>query len=91
MYKVKVRSRFERAIKKLDKETQRIVIRELEILAEDPFAHQNVRKISGIDKPFYRLRIGRWRVLYILITKDGIIEVIDLFLKQSDNDYKKRL
>ncbi len=91
MYQVKVRARFERAIKKLDKELQRMIIHEIEILAEDPFAHQNVRKIGGTDKPFYRLRIGRWRVLYILITKDRIIEVIDLFLKQSDNDYKKRL
>lgn len=91
MYQVKVRTRFERAIKKLDKKLQRIIIHELEILAKDPFAHQNVRRIIEANKPFYRLRIGRWRVLYILITKDHVIEVIDLFIKQSDNDYKKRL
>lgn len=91
MYQVKVRARFERAIKKLDKELQRTIIHELEVLAENPFAHQNVRKISGTDKPFYRLRIDRWRVLYILITKEHVIEVIDIFIKQSDNDYKKRL
>lgn len=91
MYRVKVRARFERAIKKFDKELRRVIISELEILAQDPFAHQHIRKISGTNKPFYRLRIGRWRVLYILITTEKTIEVIDVFLKQSDSDYRARL
>lgn len=89
MYRIVLRKRFERAFADLDKETQRIIVGALERLAVDPFASPNVKRISGVRESAYRLRVGRWRVLYFLISKEKTIEVIELFLKTSDKDYRR--
>ncbi|MBI4599158.1 type II toxin-antitoxin system RelE/ParE family toxin [Candidatus Uhrbacteria bacterium] len=61
----------------------------MERLAADPFASPHVRKIAGVTYPAYRLRVGRWHVLYLLITEDKTIEAIELFLKTSQKEYRK--
>jgi len=39
----------------------------------------------------YRLRVSRWRIVYILFTIDKIIEVQDIFLRKENDDYDRRL
>lgn len=86
MYRIVVRKRFERVFANLDKETRKALIVALEGLATNPFASPQVKRISGVKEPAYRFRVGRWRVLYLLITEERTIEVIELFLKTSDKD-----
>lgn len=88
MYHVLFRSRFERVFKKLDHTTQRFILNAVSELAKDPFSHPNIRLIIGTKQKAYRLRIGRWRVLYFVITKEKTIEIIDLFLRKGRDDYK---
>ncbi|MFH1631428.1 MAG: type II toxin-antitoxin system RelE/ParE family toxin [bacterium] len=90
MFEIIFRTRFERIFKKLGRNDQKLIISELEKLAENPLTHPNVRHISNVAQRAYRIRIGRWRVLYFVLTKSKIIEVIDLFMKKSDADYKRR-
>ena len=78
MYQVVFRSRFERTFKKLDRKTQVLILDELERLAEDPFDHPKIRAIVGVRQKAFRLRVGRWRVLYIVLSKEMTLEVIDL-------------
>lgn len=91
MYQLIFRTRFERVFKKLDKQTRQKIIIALELMAEDPFAFPNIRLIVSVKQQAYRLRIGRWRVLYFLISKDQVIEVVDLFMKKGHDDYQKRI
>ncbi|MEK9165584.1 MAG: hypothetical protein AAB525_01855 [Patescibacteria group bacterium] len=39
----------------------------------------------------YRLRVSRWRIVYIPFTIDKIIEVQDIFLRKENDDYERRL
>ena len=91
MFQLTYRNRCLRVLKKLDKSVQREILGALEKFAEDPFRDLNVKKLHGTEKNAYRLRIDRWRVLYLLIQEDELIEVIDIFLKKSEGDYRKRL
>lgn len=90
MYDIVFRTRFERTFKKLDAKTQAELLTAVASLADDPYAHPNIRKIAGVRQHAFRLRVGRWRILYFIITKKHTIEVIDLFIKKSNSDYTKR-
>lgn len=87
MYKVVFTSRFERTFKRLDKQTQQIVIDAISKLAQDPFGIGQIKKIVGVKQNAFRLRVGRWRVLYIVLTKQETLEVVDLFMRKGRDDY----
>lgn len=88
MYKVVFRTRFERIFKKLDRQIQIFLLEEIEKLAAAPFDHKQVRAIVGVRQKAFRLRVGRWRILYIVLTREQVLEVIDLFLRQGGGDYR---
>ncbi|MBU4332508.1 type II toxin-antitoxin system RelE/ParE family toxin [Patescibacteria group bacterium] len=92
MYKVVFKSRAEKIFGKLDRKIQQQIVVEIEKLAQDPFLKSNVKKISGTEYG-YRLRIGRWRVLFSLYADKNLVEVIDIFMEKSKKDYtiRKRL
>ena len=89
MFKVIIKSRAEKEFKDLPRELKEKFYKELKRLSIDPFSHPQVKKISGTANG-YRLRVGRWRILFILYSKEKIIEVLDIFLKTSEGDYNKR-
>lgn len=45
-------------------------------LAQAPFSAPNVKKLT--DHPGYRLRVGDWRVIYLLQNEELIIQVIQI-------------
>ena len=51
-----------------------LVRRKLDELARDPFSTANVKKLT--QHPGYRLRVGDWRVLYLLVNDRVVIHVI---------------
>ncbi len=54
-----------KSLKSVSAGTRDLIMGKVDALAEDPFAlNPNVRKLLG--RPEYRLRVGNWRVLYIL-------------------------
>ncbi len=91
MYRIVFRTRFDRIFKKLDSKTQQSIVDALETLTCSPFENPNVKMLSGAISGACRLRVGRWRILYLLITKQNTIEVIDLFLKKSSSDYQRKV
>ena len=88
MYTVVFRTSFERTFKKLDRSVQQQILDELSVLAQNPFSHPHIRPIVGVRQKAYRLRVGRWRVLYLLLTRNHTLEVIDLFIRKGKNDYQ---
>jgi mRNA interferase RelE/StbE len=52
-------------LEKIDRPHQKLIKAKLVILARDPRAlRNNIRKIEGAREPLYRLRVGRYRVLF---------------------------
>ncbi len=71
MYAVAVGPRAKREIGKLDKSTQRRVMRALDKLKEEP-RPKGVEKLSQ-DRRFWRLKVGDHRVIYAIIDDERIV------------------
>ena len=80
MYRVLVSSTFQNEYGHLDPESQSRIRNALEQLAEDPFTsrtHADIKALKDTEPKKYRLRIGRFRIIYAVVEKD--IRVIELF------------
>jgi len=66
-------------IEKLEKNTRDKIITELESLASLPLNFKkDIKKLKGVGKNIYRLRIGEFRVIYFLQdNKLIVLRVID--------------
>ena len=65
-WKIEVKPTAEKYYLKLDKNTRTRmmkVLRELEN-TDDPLLHPNVRALTGKLRGDFRLRVGKWRVLF---------------------------
>lgn len=63
-----------KALLRMPHDQARLVRRKLDDLAKDPYAAPNVKKL--IAYPGFRLRVGDWRVLYLLHEDRIVIHVI---------------
>lgn len=89
MFRVYFTSRADKELAELPQELKQRIYNELKVLSENPFLHPQVRKVEG-TKFGYRLRLGRWRILFCLFSKERRIEIVDIFLKKGKEDYEKR-
>ena len=89
MFRVYFTSRADRELAELPQELKQRIYNELKVLSENPFLHPQVRKVKG-TKFGYSLRLGRWRILFALFSKEKRIEIVDIFLKKGKKDYDKR-
>ena len=75
MYRIEIEAEAERDLRRLPRNTARRIRSKLLALAEDPFArNRNVKKLSGRDA--WRLRIGAWRVLYMVDSTNQVISIM---------------
>lgn len=74
---VEVKPNAEKQYGKLDRETRQRTRRALAELEESdqPFLHPKVRALTGTLSGDYRLRIGKWRVLFTPNSTDRLISV----------------
>ncbi|MCK4553652.1 type II toxin-antitoxin system RelE/ParE family toxin [Candidatus Parcubacteria bacterium] len=89
MFQVVITSRAEHQFAKLPSDLKQKFYEEFKELSSNPFANPRVKKIQGI-KNGYRLRVGRWRILFALFSKEKQIEIVDIFLEKGKKDYVKR-
>ena len=65
MYRIVFTKQANRALRKMPRNTARLIREKLDQLAQDPHARNpNLTKLQG--RSGYRLRIGDWRVIYEL-------------------------
>ena len=75
-YRIEVTATAERQIRKLPRSDQVRVVRVIQTLAVDP-RPAGCRKLSGHDDVF-RVRVGRYRVLYSIEDRRLIIIVLEI-------------
>lgn len=63
-----------KALMRMSLPEARRIRRRLDDLARDPWAAPNVKKLTG--HPGFRLRVGKWRVVYLLNRERLIVQVI---------------
>ncbi|MBM3285605.1 MAG: type II toxin-antitoxin system RelE/ParE family toxin [Candidatus Aminicenantes bacterium] len=65
MYRLVFLDKARDEFKKIDRARQKIIKAKLLILARNPAAlKNNIRRLSGPEEAFYRLRIGAYRVIF---------------------------
>lgn len=90
MYKVILKPKAEKEFAKLSNKLKKKFFEEFKKLSKDPFSGTQLKKIKDIEFG-YRLRVGRWRILFALFQKKKLIEIVDIFLEKGKKDYRKRI
>lgn len=76
MYELRFSGAALKALKKAPRDVAGRIRNKLDELARDPFSAPNVKKLTG--HPGYRLRVGDWRVIYIVRNQELVIMVIGI-------------
>jgi len=77
-YEIELTKPAKKAYLKLPEEIRKVIYNKLITLAESPSAkNNNVTCLQGI-KNCFRLRVGKWRVIYRLYNNSLTIEVIKI-------------
>lgn len=75
MYSIDYSKASRKAMKSMPRNTARLVMEKIEALAVDPYSpNNNVRKLT--NHPGYRLRVGDWRVVYLIHEHELVIVVV---------------
>jgi len=76
-WKIEIKPNAEKQYLKLDKKTRKRIKEYLIQLEkeENPFLSKNVRALTGELKGDYRIRIGKWRILFTPDKKSEILFV----------------
>lgn len=79
IWTIKLSSRAEKHFLKLDKSTrERIKKGILELQdSNDPLEHQNVKPLTGELRGFFRLRTGKYRIIFSVLKGPRIIAVVN--------------
>ncbi len=83
-YKLKAGKDFQKQFKKIGSEEQKIIRKKIEELKTNP-RPEGVRKLKEYTD-FYRIRIGKYRVIYEII--DSELIVIALRVSKREDVYK---
>ncbi len=77
---VKLSSVSEKHFRKLDASLRKRLLKELRELAgfDHPIKHPQVRALTGDLKDYFRLRIGRYRVIFAVLNEKKIIAVVNI-------------
>jgi mRNA interferase RelE/StbE len=75
MFKVEYSKPARKALKAMPRNVAELIVEKIGALAANSFAHNNnVRKLTG--HPGYRLRVGDWRVVYLIHERGLLIAVV---------------
>ena len=75
-------------LQKIPKQQQKRILQAVMVLAKNPYLkNNNIKRLTGILMGYYRLRIGNFRVLY-LIEQNARTIYIKAVLPRNEKTYK---
>lgn len=75
MFTVEYSKSARKALKAMPRNVAKLIVDKIGTMAADPFApNNNVRKLT--THPGYRLRVGDWRVVYLIHERALLIAVV---------------
>ena len=84
IYRIAASNRFSKDFQKLDRTLQSRVSREIENLADNPYYG---KALKGELEKRYSLRIGEYRVIYLIDNRDKVIQLITV--RQRGKAYRR--
>ena len=85
-YKIEVRAKVLKALARIPRTDRARVEREIESLADDP-RPAGCRPVETAEPNTYRIRCGRYRIIYIVLDEEVLIVVVRV-AKRSEDTYK---
>ena len=70
----------------LQEEDKERIVNKLKLLATDPFPREVVRVIGKSDEKVFRVRVGHYRILYIVDFNEKLIIIDDIDKRQRIYD-----
>jgi len=89
MLRINFRKKARKIFRKIEINIKIKIAEAIEKLKIGDIDNLNFKKLSG-KKYSYRIRIKKWRMIFLIFFNKDQIEIIDIFIKKSKNDYKKR-
>ena len=77
MFKIFLDIPAKKSLKKLDNSVSQRIIESIERLSEDPIPHDS-KRIIGIKEKVFRIRVGKFRVLYRVNYDNICVVIIDI-------------
>ncbi len=74
MWSVEFSREATKALLRMPREQAARIRKRIDVLARDPIGARNVKKLT--EHPGYRLRVGNWRVLYLLDGDRVVIQIV---------------
>ena len=84
MYRLELTPRAQRSLEKLSEQDFERIITGIRGLREEP-RPRGAKKLSG---PIYRVRVGRWRIIYAVFDKDQLI-IVGKIARRSEDTYDR--
>ena len=91
MFNILVSRTFQKQFKTLPKSMQKRVITALAELEDNPFEPRsgaNINELKNTKPQKYRIRIGDYRIVYLVLIDKNIVKVIEIF--QRGRGYRKQ-
>jgi mRNA interferase RelE/StbE len=85
-YEIRLSHRAQRDLDRLDKPTQKRVMRRLEQLADDPYDPRLSAPLSGVGN-LRKSRVGAWRIIYQVSEEPKIVFVV--MIERRGQVYKR--
>ena len=76
MYKITFSKQADKALRKMPRNLALKIAEKIKELSKNPEKMTNVKKLT--DHPGYRLRVGDWRIVYLLNKNDKTIHIIKI-------------
>ncbi len=85
MYSILFKDKAKKLFSNLNKDDQRRIASKLELLKNDPFPRGSI-KIKGSNERSYRIRVGKYRILYSVYIEKLIITVSKIDTREGFYD-----
>ncbi len=85
MFEVEFSSASRKFLKRLDKELVRRLIEKIEKLSIDPFP-SDVKRIVNRKEKIFRIRVGDYRIQYVVIHEKNLLFVSDIDKREGAYD-----
>jgi len=85
MWCILVTRRFEKDFKRLNKESQKRVLERIKLLKANPFIGLPLRTLPN----YYRLRVGKYRVIYKINEREHVIILLTIFRRKGKGEYRQ--
>jgi len=76
MYKITFSKQADKALRKMHRNLALKIAKKIKELANHPEKMSNIKKLT--DHPGYRMRVGNWRVVYLIDDREKNIHIIKI-------------